>query len=665
MRWLTNLKTLYKLYILIALPVIPLLFFCFLSLGNNYNHVNAAYREEQIAKILFKLDNVDQALINEWDLSAIHIEKQLSSPSSDLIATRHASDKEFKGFEDVTRTSPITIEGMNAQTFFQNFTHHLQQLPQKRPEIDKLTLSIDDLNIVFQSLTNESVELLHDIYNNVQDPEIARTVYSYIVLREQLNQAAKEQRSIEHALIKKELPRDLYRQTIEAISAQEAFHESFYQNATEKQVAFYEETMRNPATAEAHRIRQEVLNNSEFSISPEAWEEAQKGKITQLDHVAKGLLKEIEETSQFLISQSERNLGLVFALVILITISSALLISFILKSIINPLNNSVFVANKVSEGNLSIDFEQTKRKDEFGSLEDANFKMVNSLKNLTEKLKNEIETLTSSSKNIVSSINDISTGTSETATAVNETTTTVEELKQTGQLSADKAKNVLQCAENALNTLKDNESSLLATIEDMSQIQERMGIISESIVKLSEHSQAIGRIIDSVNDLAEQSNLLAVNAAIEAAKAGEQGKGFAVVAQEVRSLAEQSKQATFQVHSILNDIQNATSAAVMATEQGSKAVEKGVEQSSQASHSIRTLSEGITDVTQAASQIAVSSEQQSIGVNQVTVAMGNIKEASNQHLENMRQVETAVQGLNQVGENLKDITSQYHIKNKG
>src|SRR4030067_173625 len=109
----------------------------------------------------------------------------------------------------------------------------------------------------------------------------------------------------------------------------------------------------------------------------------------------------------------------------------------------------------------------------------------------------------------------------------------------------------------------------------MHRIQEQMESIAQSIVRLSEQGQAIGEIIATVNDLAEQSNMLAVNAAIEAAKAGEQGKGFAVVAQEVKSLAEQSKQATAQVRTILGDIQKATSGAVMATEQGSKAGETG------------------------------------------------------------------------------------------
>src|SRR5207302_9134131 len=120
-------------------------------------------------------------------------------------------------------------------------------------------------------------------------------------------------------------------------------------------------------------------------------------------------------------------------------------------------------------------------------------------------------------------------------------------------------------------------------------IQSQMESIAESIVRLSEQSQSIGEIISTVNDLAEQSNLLAVNAAIEAAKAGEQGKGFTVVAHEVKSLAEQSKQATSQVRAILSDIQRATNGAAMAVEQGAKAVEEGVRQSAEAGRSIAQL----------------------------------------------------------------------------
>lgn len=310
----------------------------------------------------------------------------------------------------------------------------------------------------------------------------------------------------------------------------------------------------------------------------------------------------------------------------------------------------------IADGNLTLEFIPRSDRDALG----------NTIVTLTEKLKQiigdlqtEVATLTTSAEEIVASVSQVSTGTAETAAAVNETTTTVEELKQTAHLSSEKANDVLSSAEETLKIVKTSEKSLQNTLEDMNHINDKMQVISEGIVKLSEHSHAIADIIDTVNDLAEQSNLLAVNAAIEAAKAGEQGKSFGVVAQEIRSLAEQSKAATIQVRSILNDIQNATSAAVLATEQGSKAVEKGVSQSSQTRESMHALSSSISHVAQAASQIALSSKQQLIGVDQVTVAMNNISEATTQHVEHMKQIEIAVNSLNNVGQNLKEITDQY------
>jgi len=192
-----------------------------------------------------------------------------------------------------------------------------------------------------------------------------------------------------------------------------------------------------------------------------------------------------------------------------------------------------------------------------------------------------------------------------------------------------------------------------------------MESIAESIVRLSEQSQAIGEIMLTVNDLAEQSNLLAVNASIEAAKAGEQGKGFAVVAQEVRNLADQSKQATTQVRSILSEIQKATNAAVMVTEQGSKAVETGVRLSGQAGESVQKLTEGIAEAAQAATQIAASSQQQMAGMDQVALAIESIKTASTQNVASTKQTETAAKNIEELGRRLKGLVSLYKVENGG
>lgn len=316
-----------------------------------------------------------------------------------------------------------------------------------------------------------------------------------------------------------------------------------------------------------------------------------------------------------------------------------------------------FIAN----GDLTVSLEPRGDQDILGL---SLMKMTKNLTRIISELQNEITTLTSSSQEIVGSISQVATGSAETAAAVAETTTSVEELKQTAHLSDQKAKDVLTKSEETLQIVNASEHALQMTMSDMSQIDEKMKIISTGIVKLSELSQTIREIIDSVNDLAEQSNVLAVNAAIEAAKAGEHGKSFSVVAQEIRTLAEQSKAATVQVRSILNDIQNATSEAVLATEQGSKAVEKGVRQSSETYEFMQKLTQSMNLVAELANEIAGSSQQQLIGVDQVTVAMNNISDAASQHVENMKQIETAVVSLNAVGNSLKEIADRYQLPDK-
>lgn len=267
------------------------------------------------------------------------------------------------------------------------------------------------------------------------------------------------------------------------------------------------------------------------------------------------------------------------------------------------------------------------------------------------------------SQDIMRSLTHLSAGATETASAVTETTTTVEELKQTANISVEKAKDVLSNAQETLQTVTTSERSVMATIDDITQIRDRMQIISDSILKLSEKCLAIAEIMDSVSDIAEQSNLLAVNAAIESAKAGEVGRSFGVVAQEIRTLAEQSKGATVQVRGLLAEIQKATTAAVLATEQGSKAVAKGVDQSTQTSHTIKDLALKMSRVTQAANQIVLSNQQQLIGTEQITVAMTQINEATGQHVEHLNQIESSVGTLTQAGSTLLELTDKYRVSN--
>jgi methyl-accepting chemotaxis protein len=372
----------------------------------------------------------------------------------------------------------------------------------------------------------------------------------------------------------------------------------------------------------------------------------------------------------------------------------------ITRDIAGPLRNLTGLAERIAAGDLGSAVTVSERSDEVGALTRAFERMTrflrtmagaaeqiaagdlrttlqpqspndvlgNAFVRMTDNLRRQIggvvegaAVLGSAATEIVASTAQLASGATESAAAVSETTTTVEEIRQTSQLANQKAKAVADSAQKAVQISHIGRKSTEDVTAGMGRIRTQMEAIAESMMRLSDQTQTIGQIIATVEDLSAQSNLLAVNAAIEAAKAGEHGKGFGVVAQEVKSLAEQSRQATDRVRTILSDIQKATTAAVMATEQGGKAVEAGGKQTEMAGESIAALAGSVTEAAQAATQIAASSQQQMVGMDQVAGAMENIKQASTQNVASAKQLETAARNLSDLGQRLKQLVESYTV----
>ena len=422
------------------------------------------------------------------------------------------------------------------------------------------------------------------------------------------------------------------------------------------------------------------------------------GAVSQVNITGWSVVISIPSEELYASALSTRNIIITVGLIFLILAS--FFFYFFARSLTSPIREVANSAEKIAEGDLSVRVPVIDRQDEIGTLARAFTQMVASLKEkaqvaeqiaandltvevkplsekdvlgnafaaMVEQLRNQIKeivegvnVLTSAGSEIMASVSQLTSGAAETSTAVSETTTTVEEVKQTAEVSSQKAKHVSNLGQKTVEISKLGLKSIEDTINGMNRIKEQVESIAEMVVRLSEQSQAIGEIITTVSDIAEQSNLLAVNASIEAAKAGEQGRGFAVVAQEIKSLAEQSKQSTAQIRTILFDIQKAISSSVMATEQGSKAVEAGVKLSTQAGESIEALAESVAEATNASIQIAASSQQQLVGMDQVVSAMENIRDAALQTAASTKQTEKAAHDLHNFGQRLQEMVKRYKV----
>jgi methyl-accepting chemotaxis protein len=287
--------------------------------------------------------------------------------------------------------------------------------------------------------------------------------------------------------------------------------------------------------------------------------------------------------------------------------------------------------------------------------------MTENLQKMINQIHESSNALSSAAAEILSATTQQASGASEQSAAISQTTTTVDEVKAITTQASLRIQEVADASQRTVETARAGQHSLRETIDSMTMIKERVEGIAENILALSDQTQQIGDIIATVNEIAAQSNMLALNASVEAARAGEHGKGFAVVAMEVRNLAEQSRQATSQIKTILSEIQKATNSTVMATEEGTKGVERGVQLSTQAREAIEQLSAVINESAQIATQVVAGGHQQQTGIEQIAMAMQNINQATVQSLASTRQAEKSAQILNDLAHEMNKTVSQYRL----
>jgi len=347
-----------------------------------------------------------------------------------------------------------------------------------------------------------------------------------------------------------------------------------------------------------------------------------------------------------------------FIVLVVIAAFSFMIAIMTSRSVVHPLQAAVEAADRMAEGDLGTDID-VHRRDETGLLAEALRNMMRRTGDIIKRLSESVQTLTSSSEQLSAASTQLVGGSSEIVAAVEETSASIEEIKGIAHGTDEKARAVADKAQAAVAVSQDGRLAVDGTVARMEDIRDQMTALGDIILRLSGHGQTINEIIIAVEDLADQSNMLAVNAAIEAAKAGEEGRGFAVVAQEIRVLADQSRQATTKVRAIVQDIQKSTNAAVLATEKGAKVVEDGVLQSMHAGESIVKLMGSIDDTAQAGTVIAASAREQIVGMDQIMIAVRQVKAATTQNVTAAQELQKTAKYLAAMGKGLSDIVLRF------
>jgi methyl-accepting chemotaxis protein len=234
----------------------------------------------------------------------------------------------------------------------------------------------------------------------------------------------------------------------------------------------------------------------------------------------------------------------------------------------------------------------------------------------------------SSSAELQSAANQQATATKEQATAMTEITTTISELLATSRQIAESAQRVAQIAGQTASSARAGDITVERAHDSIVAIRHQVDLIVNQMLELGRKSQQIGAVLDIVAELAEQTNILAINATIEAAGAGDAGKRFAAVADEIRKLADRVAGSTKEIRGLIDDVRGSVNTTVMTTETGSKAVDAGTRQFTEVASALKQISTMVSTTTEAAKEIELSTKQQATAVEQVNVAITNVAQAT-------------------------------------
>ena len=342
-------------------------------------------------------------------------------------------------------------------------------------------------------------------------------------------------------------------------------------------------------------------------------------------------------------------------------LAACLVASWLMSGLlIVPLERLARAAAGIAGGDLRQQID-TRGRDEIGDVARSFAAMADALTHLLQDLRGAAAEMEREATSVLSTSTQQSAMAHQQASAINETSTTMAEIAQTSQQATAYADSVISQTQKSESLSTEGQKVVAESVSGMEKLGDQVKAIALAITDLSERTLQIGDIISTVKDVAEQSNLLALNASIEAAKAGEHGRGFAVVAMEMRTLAEQSRIAADQVRGLLNEVQKGTRVAVSATEEGSRRAQAAMELARGAGSTILGLSEVIRESSGAARQIAGNTRQQTIGVEQIAAAMGELTSAMGDSVEQTRRIEQVAGNLSNLSKRFSDLVGRYQL----
>ncbi|MBF0226882.1 MAG: HAMP domain-containing protein [Desulfobacterales bacterium] len=339
----------------------------------------------------------------------------------------------------------------------------------------------------------------------------------------------------------------------------------------------------------------------------------------------------------------------------------SILVAFLLsKMVIQPIEKINIFSKKISEGDLTQTLS-IKQKDEVGKLSESLNEMISNIARIIASLNSNINTIADSSKKIETEVNSQASVTSEQSASVSEITSTMTQLSSSSKSISEHCSLVAQIAENALTKSEEGAASVETISKLMGEINQDNKNNIEMIVGLGKQSKEIGKIMEIITGIANQTKLIAFNAALEASSSGEAGKRFSVVAGEIRRLANNVTESTIDIKTKIVEIQNAIEQIIVGSENNSLKIQNALDHSFTTKKKLTYILEEVRSTTNSTKEILLSAQQQDIGIEQVLLGLMEIDEGSRQNVSSINHLSLISKKFTELSTGLKLLIDMFKV----